>query len=496
MGQNLAESKLFVGGSECPAESGATYEIYNPARPQELVGHAALASVNDVNMAVSAASAAFADWSSKTVQERAKYLNEVAKVLSESPSLEGLSQLFTREHGKVHSETFSELTRFGSRFELVASFADRLASTMDYPADPKWSPYDTQIIQQPRGVAALVIPWNWPLSILATKLPHALLAGNTVVVKLAQNSAIVPSQMLRLVAEKLPKGVLNIITGSARQIGDALVGHPKVRTVNFTGSIEVGQHVMRVASENLSRVTLELGGNDPAIVLPDADLNNQTFQKMYKGVFTSSGQVCMAIKRLFVHASRYDEVVEGMLSACNATVVGDGTLKETTMGPVNNAAQLKIVNELIAQASLKGAEVIECGQIPDEDLYDGGGYFKRPTLVLNADPDLSVVKEEQFGPVLPIIKYNTEDEAIKLANDGVFGLCSSVWTSDSDRGLRIAKQIEAGYTFLNNHGATALDGRAPFGGFKYSGIGRNLGYEGILGFLEAHSLSGPAGSIF
>jgi acyl-CoA reductase-like NAD-dependent aldehyde dehydrogenase len=302
-----------------------------------------------------------------------------------------------------------------------------------------------------------------------------------------------PVLTLQIIAKMLPPGVINIITGSSRQIGDTLTGHPLVRMVNFTGSVPIGRHVMKVAAENLTPVTLELGGNDAAIMLEDIELNDEAFNKMYWGAFGSSGQICMALKRMYVHESRFDEVVDGFTAACERAVVGDGLLPETTMGPVNNARQLKVVTDMIDEARTKGADLKECGQVPDEELYNGGGYFQKPALVYNADPALSMVKDEQFGPCLPIMKFKTDEEAIALANDSEFGLCSSVWTQDAERAMRVSRKLEAGYTYLNGHGPMAQDGRGPFGGFKNSGIGRNLGYDGVLAFAEPHSISSPAG---
>lgn len=250
---------------------------------------------------------------------------------------------------------------------------------------------------------------------------------------------------------------------------------------------------MKVAADNITPVTLELGGNDAALILDDVELGEDVFNRMYWAAFGSSGQICMALKRMYVHESRYDEVVDGFTAACERAVVGDGLEDSVTMGPVNNAKQLKVVTDMIAEARAKGAEVRECGQVPDESLYSGGGYFQKPALVYDADPSLSIVREEQFGPALPIMKFRDDAEAIALANDSEFGLCSSVWTPDRDRAIAVAARIEAGYTYLNGHGPMAQDGRGPFGGFKHSGIGRNLGYDGVLAFAEPHSISGPAG---
>ena len=486
----IERTELFIAGEPRASVGKEYYDVHNPARPNELVGRAALATVDDINLAVEAAHDAFPAWSALSYHERAEYLRNIAKVLTEeTEEVKERSKLFTREHGKILRETYMELSRLGDRFLSVADLAERIATPESYRAPP----FDTFIVQQPRGVAALIVPWNWPLSILGAKLPQALLAGNTGVIKPSENSPLAPSKTLEIIGSLLPKGVVNVVTGSASKIGDALVGHPKVRTVNFTGSVRIGKHVMRTAAENLAHVTLELGGNDAGLILQDANLDQSAFQRMYLGAFSSAGQVCMALKRVYVHASRYDEVVDGLKAACNLSVVGDGLLAGTTMGPVNNAKQLEVVRGLIDQARNAGAEVVECGTIPDDSLYYGGGYFQRPALVLDADPSLSVVTEEQFGPVLPIVKFDSEEQAIALANDTPFGLCSSVWTEDSEKAKSLAMQIEAGYTYVNGHGPMAQDNRAPFGGFKDSGIGRNLGIEGVLGFTESHAVSATPG---
>jgi acyl-CoA reductase-like NAD-dependent aldehyde dehydrogenase len=483
---------LFIDGEARKAEGGKVYELHSPARPTELVGYAAAASAKDVDDAVQAAHRAFPAWSALSFKERAETLRAIAvKLSADKDDLDYRSRLFTREHGKIRRETLMEMSRLGERFMQAADYADRMAADEQI----KGPPFDTLIFRQPRGVAVLIVPWNWPLSILGAKLPQALATGNTVVVKPSANSALAPTLTLEIIARMLPPGVVNIITGSAREIGDPLVGHALVRNVNFTGSVAIGRHVMRTAAEHITPVTLELGGNDAGIFLEDVALNEEVFQRMFWSSFGSSGQICMAMKRVYVHESRYDDVVDGLTAACEACVVGDGLMPETTQGPVNNAKQLKVVTDMIAEARAKGADVKECGRVPDEELYHGGGYFQKPTLVYDANPALSIVKDEQFGPALPIMKFKTDDEAIALANDSDFGLCSSVWTTDPDRALRLSRKIEAGYTYLNGHGPMAQDGRGPFGGFKHSGIGRNLGYDGMLAFAEPHTISGPQGFI-
>lgn len=482
-------TQLYINGKSRAAADGGTYPLHNPARPSELVGHVAAGTESDVDDAVRAAHSAFPAWSALSYAERAAQLNRVADLLvGNEAEVEARSRLFTREHGKIRRETLLEITRLGDRFRQTAGYAERLAKDETIPGPP----FDAIVTRQPRGVAVLVVPWNWPLAILGAKLPQALMAGNTVVVKPSENAALAPTITLHMIAAALPPGVVNIVTGDSARIGDRLTGHPLTRFVNFTGSVAIGRHVMKVAAENLTPVTLELGGNDPGIVLEDAVLDEAAFTRLYMGAFMSTGQICMALKRLYVHRSRYDEVVAGITAVANKQVVGDGLLHETTMGPLNNPKQLDVVRTMIAEARAAGADVQEFGQVPDTELYQAG-YFQRPTFVLNADPQLRVVREEQFGPVLPIMAFDTEAEVIAAANDSEFGLCSSVWTADRDRAVAIARQLEAGFTYLNAHGPAAQDGRSPFGGFKHSGIGRNMGYEGVTQFQGHHSISGPAG---
>ena len=487
----LVQTQLYIDGAACPASDGGTYAIHNPARPSEIVGHAAAGTPADVDRAMRAAHAAFPAWAALSYAERGAMLRKVAAAITQDMAeVEARARLFTREHGKILRETHLEISRLGERFVQSANYAERLAQDEIIRAAPN----DTIITRQPRGVAALVVPWNWPLAILGAKLPQALMAGNTVVVKPSANSALAPTLTLHRIAQLLPPGVVNILTGSASRIGDALIGHPLVRYVNFTGSVDVGRHVMKVAAENITPVTLELGGNDAGLVLHDADLTGDAFQRLYRAAFMSTGQICFALKRLYVHRSRFAEVVDGLRAVVDAQVVGDGLLPETTMGPMNNAKQLKVVTDMIAEARAQGQDVVELGQVPDADLY-AKGYFQRPTLVINADPALSVVREEQFGPVLPILPFDTEDQAVAMANDDPFGLASSVWSADVERAVRLSRRIEAGYSFINAHGPSVQDGNGPFGGFKKSGIGRNFGYEGVIQFQGHHSIAGAPGTL-
>lgn len=485
----LVLTNLIIGGQWRPALGDSRYDICNPARPDELVGSAAMASREDVDRAVRAAHQAYPAWSRLSYGQRAEYLKKIADALvADQDELAGRIRLFTREHGKILKECEIEMSRLGDRFRLAGTYADRLARDDRLPGPP----FDTLISRQARGVAALIVPWNWPLSILGAKLPQALLAGNTAVIKLSPYAPLAPALTIRRMAEIVPPGVINLLTGTTIDSGDALVSHPLVRKINFTGSVEVGKHVMAMAARNLAHVTLELGGNDPGIVLEDAELDAAAIQRMVTATYMSAGQICMALKRLYVHESRYDELVSAFTAATARHVVGDGLDPRVTMGPVNNQRRHEAMREMVAEARTRGADVREVGTVADDGIF-ARGYFHRPTIVLTSDHSLRVVREEQFAPVLPIMPFRDEAEAIRLANDSELGLCSSVWSSDHERALRIARQLEAGYTYLNGHGALAQDFRAPFGGFKQSGIGRNLGYEGVLEFQEYHSISAPAG---
>jgi acyl-CoA reductase-like NAD-dependent aldehyde dehydrogenase len=373
-----------------------------------------------------------------------------------------------------------------NRFQLAAGMADLVAAVRELPAPP----FRTQISRLPLGVVSLIVPFNWPLAILAASLPQALVAGNTVVVKAPPTTPLSFVRTIELIAAELPAGVLNVVSGHDAVLGPVLVQDPRVRKVGFTGSVGAGKRIMAMAADNLTRITLELGGNDPAIVLADAEVTEETIGKLFVGAFLTTGQVCMAMKRLYVHRSHYDAVVEGLSGVVGAQRVGQGLDPDATMGPLNSRRQLEYVDELLGEAR-DSAEVRELGEAVDEAAF-ARGQFMRPSLVLDPRPDARIVTEEQFGPTLPIIPFEDEQAAIAQANDTWSGLCSSVWSSDFEHAGRVAAQLRTGTTFVNAHNAPFLDERAPFGGFNHSGMGREMGEEGILAFTDTHSVSYPA----
>ncbi len=486
-----SDTNLLINGTWRPASDGGSYPAINPARPTEVLGHIAAGTPADVDDAFAAARTAAPGWAALSHAERAAHFANVVDALTaDETHLQERIALLTAENGKVLRESTMEISRLGDRFTQIAGYASRLADDELLPGPP----FDTIVTREPYGVALLITPWNWPLAILGSKLPHALMAGNTVVIKPSEYAALSTALTIKLIADALPPGVVNMVTGDGVVIGDALTTHPEVDKISYTGSGRIGQHIMRMAADRLTPLTLELGGNDAGVMLADAEIGPETFMKLHMSGFITSGQVCMAMKRLYVHESRFDEVVDGLRAFEDNQVVGDGSLPETTIGPIIHARQHTHVQGLVADARSKGADVVELGAVPDQPLFDGG-YFVRPTLVVDADNELEVVQQEQFGPVMPIVRFSSDDEGIAMANSSPYGLASSVWSADLDHGLAVARRLDAGTTYLNAHGPTSQDPRAQFGGRKMSGFGVVHGFDGVRGFQRHHTITAPAGSI-
>jgi acyl-CoA reductase-like NAD-dependent aldehyde dehydrogenase len=470
---------LLINGAERPA--AATFAVYDPARAGAVVGHAAAATAADALDAVAAAQAAWPGWAALPAPER------VSIVLGALAGLDAdageRAETLSRENGKVRLEAAIDLAVFAGRFHQAAEYA----ADLDEPEIIKGPPFSTTITKLAQGVVTIIYPFNWPLAILAASLPYALMAGNTVIAKPPPTTPLSSVMTLRHLVRALPPGVLNVVTGADDVLGPVVVGDPRIRHVVFTGSVGGGKRVMAMAAPNLTNVTLELGGNDPAVILDDANLDEAAMGRLSAATFMTTGQVCMAVKRLYVPRSRFDEVVDGLRATLTGVTAGPGLDPSTTMGPLNTARQRDFVAGLVSQAEAGGAEVQTFGEIAG----DASGNYLLPSLVLRPAADAPIVTEEQFGPALPVIAYDTEDEAIAAANDTWSGLCSSVWSADTEHAMSVARQLRTGVTFFNNHNATAVDERAPFGGVNQSGIGREMGREGLLGFTETHVMAVP-----
>jgi acyl-CoA reductase-like NAD-dependent aldehyde dehydrogenase len=474
---------LFIGGKE--RRTPVTMAIADPAKPGVVVGHAASATPEDVRDAVAAAKAAYPAWAALTPQQRAE------KMLAALHGIDGANRdadaaILSQENGKVRFEAWVDSLVLEIRWKLALSHADEVNTAKVLPPVPGAIPVQTTVSYQPLGVVSIIVPFNWPIAILGASLPHALLAGNTVIVKPPLTAPLATTRVVQRIAEQLPPGVLNVVTGPDANMS-ALIRNPEIAKVCFTGSVGGGKKIMELASASLTRVTLELGGNDPAVILQDAILDEAHLDRLFAAIYDTTGQICMNAKRVYVHASRIDEVVSGLSARLQKTKLGYGLDADTTMGPLHSPAQKTFVDELIQEAKDSGATVLEFGALPGGDMK--GGNFVRPAIVINPDLKLRVVTEEQFGPVIPIIPFETEEDAVKAANDSWAGLAGSVWTANAETANRVGSQMVCGYVWVNDHGATRLDLRAPFGGMKSSGIGREQGIEGIRAFQDTRAIA-------
>jgi len=472
------DSVLTIGGASQPGAAGS-YAVHNPARPSEIVGHAPAADRAQLDAAVSAARRAAPGWRALTVAERVAAIAAAAATAAEQLGANDGARLYTREHGKVLSEANFEINAGPGLAALIGSMAE--AALAPERVDPG-AAYP-RLQREPYGVAALVLPFNWPLALTMTKLASALTAGNTTVIKVPPSCPLAALQLAGALAAALPPGVVNVLAGPGAELAQALVTHPGVDLISLTGGVATGRAVMAAAAPRLTPVLLELGGNDAAIIASDITVSDELVDRLVTATYTTGGQVCMAIKRLYAPAERVGELAEAVLARCEREVVGDGLAEETTLGPLHTEAGRDRVAALVGDAEAHGASVRTAGRIREADA-DSGGYFALPTVVTDLAPDSRLATEEQFGPVLPIFGYGDIDDAVTAANATEFGLTASVWTGDDALADRIAGQLVAGTVSVNCHGLAAQDPRLPFGGCGQSGIGRELGVEGIRAFTQ------------
>ncbi|MGB6449901.1 MAG: aldehyde dehydrogenase family protein [Steroidobacteraceae bacterium] len=479
---NSVTTPLFIGGKE--RQTADKMAIADPAKPGVVVGYAAAATTQDVSDAVAAAKAAYPAWAALSPQKRAEKMLAALGGIAENRDDD--AAILSQENGKIRLEAWVDSLVLELRWKLALIHADEVNASKVLPPVHGAIPVETTVAYQPLGVVTIIVPFNWPIAILGASLPHALLAGNTVIVKPPLTTPLATARVVERIANQLPPGVLNVVTGPDANMS-ALIRNPDVAKVCFTGSVGGGKKMMELASASLTRVTLELGGNDAAIVLKDAIIDDTHLDRLFAAIYDTTGQICMNAKRLFVHKTRVDEVIKGLSARLQKVKLGYGLDRDTTMGPLHSPAQKAFVESLIREAKDSGAKVLEFGELPGGDMR--GGNFVRPAIVVNPDLKLRVVTEEQFGPVIPVIPFETEEEAIRMANDSWAGLAGSVWSADPKAANRVAGQLVCGYVWVNDHGATRLDLRAPFGGMKASGIGREQGIEGIRAFQDTRSIA-------
>jgi len=463
MADNFGEirANFIINNTEVSTAEYA--EVRDPGRLDKIVGKVALGSGKEVDQAVQAAHLAFLSWRRLDVEERISRVQAAGEVLKES--IDELAPLLSSEHGGLLREAKMDFNagyaRFGDYAGVVASFMQ--------PEQKEDEISWISIEKRPKGVVAAIVPWNMPIVLTMMKLVPALMTGNTIVVKPSPNAPLALTALLKRMAAVLPDGVINVVNGGS-EVGEALTKHELVRKVAFTGGCSTGRKVYVNSAETFKDVTLELGGNDPAIILEDAKLE-ELMPRLLRGIFTRAGQVCYAVKRIYVAEEIFDNFYDMLCVETDKFRVGHGLDERSTLGPVNNGTQYKFVQHLLADARKIGAEVRELGSKLEPENWNNG-YYILPHVVVDREHATELVHCEQFGPVIPLTPFRTVEQAVEYANRSNYGLASSVWSSDFERALGIARQLEAGLSFINNHGLGSVAFGMPFGGTKNSGIGR------------------------
>ena len=474
-------AQMSIDGEFVDSLSGKSYAVSNPATG-ETVDSVPLGTVEDARRAIDAAEAAFGEWSQTSAEHRGKVLLKAVELIRERH--DELAVLLTKEQGKPVTESRTEIEHFLHGMEFYAGLASKVRGA--YVPLPDTSMYGL-VIRQPIGVCAAIVPWNFPITLMGTKVNPALAAGNTVVVKPASTTPLTALQIVALMHQAgIPNGVLNLVTGPGSMVGEELIQNPKVRRIGFTGETATGRHVGEVAGRELKRLTLELGGSDPMIVCDDADLDKAAAAAAI-GRFFNCGQACLAVKRLYVFEPVYQEFVSKLTERVKRLTnrMGGGMTEGVRLGPLHNAQQRQEIADQVGDALERGGRVLIGGAIPEGDAFEQGSFYL-PTLLEDVDRDSRMAQEEVFGPALPIWKVKDLDEAVERANDSPYGLGSSMWTGDLTKARRGAERIQAGNVWINSlH--VGFD-EMPFGGVKSSGLGREHGPESLDYYTETKGI--------
>jgi acyl-CoA reductase-like NAD-dependent aldehyde dehydrogenase len=468
--------KLLIGGKWVPAKSGKTFETINPAT-EEVLGLIAEGDKADVDEAVKSARAAYeGKWSLMNPHERGRLLLKIADLLDKYA--DEIALLESLDNGKPLAQArMIDARGAGNVFRYFAGWPSKIYGETN-PSDPTMFNYT---LREPMGVCGLIVPWNFPLLMAVQKVAPALACGNTVVLKPAEQTPLTALKLGEILLEAgVPEGVVNVITGFGPGAGSSIAEHPDIDKVSFTGSTEVGKLILQASAGNLKRVSLELGGKSPNIVLPDADMD-AAVNTAVNGVFFNSGQVCVAGTRIFVQHDQYDNFVDKLTKASARMTTGDPLNPDTRLGPLVSKEQFDRVNNYLEIGKKEGARVTIGGE-----KVGGKGYFVQPTVFADVDNKMKIAREEIFGPVAAAIPFKDENDAVFQGNDTTYGLAAAVWTRDISRAHRVARALKAGNVWINCYGASDIG--MPFGGYKQSGFGRENGRHVIEGYTQIKSV--------
>ena len=464
---------LYIDGSWVEPNGEGTIEVINPAT-EGVIGSVPVGSESDANAAVQAARAAFTDWSESTIDERSNYLNLLSSALKDRG--EEMAELITSEVGTPIE--YSRMAMVGTPRVVSRSYA-KILDGFAWEEEVR----NSIVVKEPIGVVAMITPWNFPLHQIIGKVAPAIATGCTMVLKPSKEAPLNAFVLADILDEiGLPNGVFNLISGHGREIGETLASHPDVDMVSFTGSTNAGVRVSELAAPSVKRVTLELGGKSANIILDDAEIPRAASSAIYS-CFANSGQECSALTRLLIPEDSREEVVEVIASKIGRYTVGDPMDGTSKCGPLVSKRQQESVSRYISTGIDEGATLVAGGEGMPDDL--DSGFYVRPTVFADVTPEMTVFREEIFGPVLCITTYSNEEEAIELANDSEYGLSGGVWSGDESRAMKVARKLRTGQVSINGG---AFNVTAPFGGYKKSGLGRELGVHGMEEFLETKSI--------
>ncbi|MFA4964229.1 MAG: aldehyde dehydrogenase family protein [Thermoleophilia bacterium] len=469
--------QMFIGGEWTDAVSGETSVVVDPST-EEVIARVPKAGAADAARAVAAARAAFdsGPWPRLKAVERAEILRHAAQRIRERA--DELAQLESRQMGKLYAEAIIDMGDAAHTFDYYAGLVVQgHGETLEVPGDTM-----SMVVREPVGVTVGITPWNYPMLMAAWKAAPSLAAGNVMILKPASVSPLTNLEIARIFEEVgLPSGVFQVLTGPGGEVGDYLAASPLVDMVAFTGSVEVGKHIMRQGAENVKKVGLELGGKSPNIVFADADFE-AAIDGALIGIFAGSGEVCSAGSRLLVERSLHDRFVGELVSRAMAIKVGPALDDDSEMGPLVSPQQLAKVEEYVQIGRDEGARLATGGR-----RLEGRGYYYEPTIFVDVDNTMRIAQEEIFGPVLVVIPFDSEEQAIALANDTIYGLAGAVWTKDVTKAIRVVKSLRAGITWVNTYHPTYSE--APWGGYKQSGVGRELGTYGLDEYTEVKQIN-------